>query len=161
MRKLLKAVLVVLLIGLASVVGLAAYFYFVIFGNADRTLARNLQVTSEWTEIKIDPPVRPSYHYQAIYLRPVNYVIDRYAIGFDIRLPDGTVVRPEVELYDYSGEVVELHQKGFTMGHEGADYADFSPANKLPAGRTYAKLRVRSDVPFVCERIEWIDYSPP
>jgi len=53
-------------------VGVAGYFYFVIFGNNDRTLAKNVAVTSEWTEIKIDPPVTPGYSHQAIYVRPLT-----------------------------------------------------------------------------------------
>ena len=162
MKKILIAGAVIVGIILLLFVGFAGYFYFVIFGNNDQTLARNLAVTSEWTEINIDPPVRPVYDHQAILIRPIGYVFDRDAKSFDIRLPDGTVVKPEVEVYDDSGEVFEMHQQGFTLGHDGADFADFvGPSYKLPASRTYTKFRIGSDVPFVCERIEWIDYSPP
>ena len=123
MKRILIAGAVITGIVLLFLLGLAGYFYFVIFGNADRTLGRNLSVTNEWTEINIDPPVKPAYRHQAIYLRPVNFKVDRNVRGFEIRLPDGTVVEPEVDLYDEQGNMFQLHKTGFAMGTE--DYVEF------------------------------------
>jgi len=161
MKKIVTVGAVVVGIIFLLFLGLVSYFYFVIFGNNDRTLARDLAISSEWTEITISPSVKPAYDHQAIYLRPTNYVVDRNAKGSDIRLPDGRIVKPEVEICDDSGKIFEMHQTGFTLGRQGADFVDFGDPYRLPAGRAYTRLRIRSEVPFVCEQIEWIDYSPP
>ena len=164
MKKIVIAGAIIVGIALLLVVGIAGYFFFVIFGNSDQTLARNLAVTNEWNEVKIDPPVKPAYRHQAIYLRLVNFKIDRAAKGFEIRLPDGTVVEPEVEIYAEHGNMFKLHKSGFAMGRD--DYVEFAFGAKennymsLPTNRTYTQLRIRSDVPFICERINWIDYAP-
>ena len=165
MKKIIIAGAVSVGIVLLLLLGLVGYFYFVIFGNADQRLAKNLNVTSEWTEIKIDPPVEPEYRHQAIYLRPVGFVVDRGAKDFKIRLPEGAVVEPEVEIYDEHNNVFHLHKSGFTMGRN--DYVDFTLGTSsnnymtFPTNRTYVYLRIRSDIPFVCDEILWIDYSPP
>jgi hypothetical protein len=140
-------------------VGLAGYFYFVIFGNNDQTLARNFDVTNEWKEIRIDPPVKPEYRHQALDLRPVGFTVDRTGKDSEIRLPDGTVVEPVVEIYDEHGNMFPLHKGGFTMGRN--DYVDFTPGTGiLPSNGSYVYLRIRSDIPFVCDEILWIDYDP-
>ena len=74
------------------------------------------------------------------------------------------MVEPEVEIYDEQGNMFQLHKTGFAMGRN--DYVEFWPGAKndftpLPRNRTYKSLRIRSNVPFVCERINWIDYNPP
>ena len=161
MKKIVIGAAIVAGIGLLLFVGSVAYVYFIIFGNADRTIARNLSVTNEWTEVSIDPPVKPSYDHQAIYLRPVGFKVDLAVKGNEIRLPDGTVVEPEVEVYDENGKAFRMHKSGFAMARE--DYVEFwpEPTWTLPKNRKYSSVRIRSDVPFVCESVSWIDYSPP
>jgi len=128
----------------------------------DKTLAKNLAVTSEWAEINIQPPVKPVNRFQAIYLRPVNFKVDREAKNFDIKLSDGKVVEPEIEIYDEFGNVFQLHKSGFAMSWK--DDVEFTPGNntytELPTNRTYTRIRIRSDLPFGYERIKWIDYNP-
>jgi len=109
--------------------------------------------------------VKPTYNSQAIYLRPVDFKVDRNANGFEIRLPDGTVVEPEVEIYDEHGKMFQMNIAGFAMGWN--DDVEFSHEAKdnnymaLPKNMIYTSLRIRSDVPFICERIMWIDYDRP
>jgi hypothetical protein len=144
--------------------GLTGFVLFINFWNGDRTLAKNLTVSNEWAEINIDPPVIPTYREQAIYLRPVNFKVNRDAKSFEIRLPDGSMVEPEVEMFDVYGNRVQLHHSGFAMGWH--DEIEFTPGSDskhpmdLPRNRGFMKLRIRSDMPFVCERIYWIDYDP-
>ncbi len=117
MKKIVIAGAVVVGVVLLLFVGLAGYILFVTFGNADRPLAKNLTVTNEWTEINIDPPAKPVYSHQGINLRPVNFEVDRNNVkGIEIRLPDGTVVQPEVEIYDERGKRFQMHKTGFAMG---------------------------------------------
>jgi len=140
-------------------------FHFWLFvRSGDQSLAKNLAITNDWAEIDIQPPVRPTYREQAIYLRPVDFKVDRDAKGFEVRLPDGTVVEPTVEIVDDHGNVFQLHKSGFAMGRN--DYVEFTPGSdskhftELSPKRKYSKVRIRSDVPFVCESVRWIDYDP-
>lgn len=158
MKKIVIAGTVVLGTVLLLLAGLAGYFWFVILGDGNQSIARNVSVTNEWTEIKIDPPVRPRYRHQSIELRPVDFSVDRGSKDFKITLPDGTVIEPEIEIYDESGNVFTTRHTGFTMKSEG--YATFSPKPNLPTDRKYTRLKVRSNVPFVCDHMIWIDYDP-
>jgi hypothetical protein len=159
MKKILIAGAVALGILSLALVWLVGSVLFGAIWGGDRSLARNLPVTSEWTEVSIDPPVTPAYRQQTINLRPVNFEVDRNAKGFDIRLPDGRVVAPEVEIYDEKGNMFPLYKTGFAMGR--SDYVVFKNYD-MPFRRdtTYSLLRIRSDMPFVCESIYWIDYDP-
>ena len=128
----------------------------------DKTIVKKLQVTKEWTEVAIDPSVKPTKQSQYIKLRINDFKVDRSSNSFDIILPDGTIIEPEIELHDEFGNKFEFHHSGFAM--KTYDDIVFTPGPlkqlmELPADRQYTKLRIRSDVPFLCDQIYWRDYN--
>jgi hypothetical protein len=154
----------------AGVLGILAtvvvgYIVLIVYVNwpNDRTIAKSVMVTREWTEIDIDPSVTPAKRAQYINLRINDFKVDRNSNSFDIKLPDGKIVAPEIELYDEFGQSFEFHHSGFAM--KAYDDVTFTPGPsnqmvKLPADRKYTKLRIRSDIPFSCDQIYWRDYHP-
>ena len=141
------------------------YIAFIIYINwpKDRTIAKNVLITPDWLEITIDPAVKPVKRAQYINVRIKDFKVDRRARGFDIKLADGTVVEPDVELYDEFGNKFEFHHSGFVM--KTYDDIAFTPGPRkqfmtLPSDRKYTKLRIRGDIPFSCDQIYWLDYNP-
>ena len=118
----------------------------------DRILAKNIELTTEWIEVAIEPAVKPENRSQSINMRIR-----------DLKLPDGKSLSPELELYDDSGNKVEFYHSGsvskyfvdevFRAGYQK------QPID-LPVDRRYTKLRIRSDFPFSCDQIYWRDYDP-
>jgi len=58
----------------------------------------------------------------------------------------------------------KMNKAGFAMGRN--DYVEFWPGGAddswaLPRNGACTSVRIRIDVPFVCDEILWIDYSPP
>jgi hypothetical protein len=149
--------------GIFGIVALVvvATVVFVIYANTpnDRTIAKSVDVTQEWTEVAIDPVVTPAKRVQEINLRIKDFREDRNSNTFDVRLPNGTVISPEIELYDEGGTKFEFHHSGFVM--KTYDDVVFSPGvSALPADRRYTRMRIRSSVPFSCDQIYWRDYNP-
>src|SRR5258708_34561661 len=110
------------IVGIGSVLGIFTLLIFwyiglIIYINwpNDRPIAKNLKITQEWTEITVDPPLKPNKIVQEINLRIDNFREDRNSNNFEIKLPDGTVIDPELEIYDENGNKFEFHHSGFVM----------------------------------------------
>jgi len=123
----------------------------------DRDIAGATAITSQWLEIGPAPALKPSGKQSLVILElEGDYTPDFQAQM--LRFPDGSLGMPEVQLVDQQGHVFPLH---FLMVHHrdrrgssvmgGAGFG--SP--DLPADRSYAKVRVRSDKPMKCSRIIW------
>ena len=161
-----------LVIVIGSILGICAILIFVYFGlivylnwPTDRVLAKNLAVTSEWTELSIEPAIKPAYRDQYITLRIKNFKsdLDANSLNGPLKLSDQNVVSPEIELYDASGNKYEFHHSGSVMKFYDEPVFRAGSAGKsfdLPTGREYTRLRIRSDAPFNCDRIAWQDYNP-
>jgi len=75
-------------------------------------------------------------------------------------LGDGSRVNPQIELYDSAGDTYELRHSGGVR--KWVDEAVFRSRGDKPdlRGHEFTKIRIRSDVPFICERISWEDHDP-
>ena len=139
--------------------GLLAYVYFN-ERTIDQTLATNLMISNEWTEITPDPPLTVRRQIQEINLRIDGFQHDPSAsLPGQIKLPDGTIINPEIEVYDEFGNKFELHHSGFvTKFYEDVVFKPESDSTRFttyPDDRRYTKIRIRSGVPFECARIYW------
>lgn len=119
------------------------------------TIAKGLLVTPEWTDVAIDPAVTAAKQVQNINLRISDFRVDHNSNSFDVRLPGGTVVQPEIELYDELANKFEFRHSGFVR--KTYDDVVFSPGPELPKNRRFTKLRIRSNAPFSCGEIYWMD----
>ena len=146
--------------GIALLLFLFAYIAIIVYVNwpSDREIAADIRVSREWSEILISPALTTNHRSQSIILKIENFNVDRNSNNFDVRLSDGTVVSPEIEIYDESGTRFEMRRGGFSM--KRFDGVVFRPDGDLPSEREYKKVRIRSDIPFNCEQIYWRDYDP-
>jgi hypothetical protein len=115
----------------------------------DRTIKGETTLTPEWMQINLDKPLKPERDVQVIML----YLEEPYIGDFEakaVRLPDGTLVQPEVQLLDTAGKTYALKYYGFF----GRQLILFTLSDQL-MGREYSTVRVRSDKPIRCKEIVW------
>ncbi len=150
-----------IVIGILGILGFLTFGYVVLIVYINLpggiTIVKDLPVTPEWTEVAISPSLTPTKRVQNINLRISDFKVDRNSNSFDIKLPDGTIVRPEIEVYDEFGNKFEFRHSGFLM--KTYDDVAFSPGQELPRNRSFTKLRIRSNVSFSCEQIYWLDHN--
>lgn len=118
----------------------------------NRTIKGETTLTPEWTEITVETPLKPERDVQAVLL----YLEDPYIGEFEgkgVRLPDGSLVKPEVQLVDVVGNTYTLKYYGFF----GRKLIIYTLRDQL-AGRDYRAVRVRSDKPIRCKEIIWRCY---
>jgi hypothetical protein len=135
------------------------YFAFIVYINwPPSPIAENIAVTGEWAEITPSRPLNASHRSQYLNLRIANFDAHSSPNISEIKLPDGRVVKPEIEIYDEDGEMRNMRHSGFVRKY--FDGVVFRPSGDLSSDKRYTKIRIRSDVPFTCEGIYWIDYNP-
>jgi hypothetical protein len=154
-------------------------FAFFIYGLATSEIQREIggpiTISSNWVEITPDKPMKPSHQTQYVILE-VSDAHTSYTTPYDpndkswdqswaMRFPDGSLVRPEVQIVDEYGKVYDLKSPSFThkdrtkgdaMGGMGFTRS-FDPSidSNLPKDRVYRTVRIRSDRPIHCSRIIW------
>ena len=128
-------------------------------------------VGSDWLEIRPEKPLEVSHRTQSILL----YVADEHesysggdptGMSWAMRFPDGSLVRPEVQLIDEYGNVYELDAPGFlgrdrTSGELGGGMGfsrsfDQSIESNFPRDRVYPIIRMRSPRPIHVSRVVWM-----
>lgn len=119
----------------------------------DLELKGDVTLSPEWTEITPDKPLKPTREFQQVVLGLSEpYVGDFLAKG--VRVPDGSIVTPQVQLVDEKGNVFDLKYGGF----RGRMNIYFSNFDQLPKDRNYRTVRIRSEKPIHCNKIYWSSY---
>ena len=128
----------------------------------ERIISGPVTLGPEWVELRIDPPLNVSKRHQNIALIRPDIVHWGLAPRKDaFIMPDGTPIRPEVELVSTQGEIIRMQE--FAVGPGLA----FSPETKSNAGETsdlpqavrFSKIRMRSEQPLHVDGIRWICYT--
>jgi hypothetical protein len=121
-----------------------------------QTLAENIQVSSEWTEITPEKPLQGTEQIQRVMLSIEDYesMSDDSDAG-NIKLKNGTEINPEIQIVDENGKVYELRAIGLRNG----DVVFSLEKGLLPRDVTYKNVGIRSDKPFPAREIYWYDYS--
>ena len=119
----------------------------------DREIKGPITLSSEWIEITPDKPLKPEREYQQIVLSLSEpFLGDFEAKG--VRLLDGSIITPQVQLVDQNGDTFDLKYGGF-RGRMNIYYSNF---DQLPKDREYRTVRIRSEKPINCKRILWSCY---
>lgn len=116
-------------------------------------LDRQVNVTNEWTEIRIPKPLTPEYPVQEVTLK-IGTPYSRDTNRFRIRFADGSEVVPEVLLVDDAGKSYSLGSLGFY-----GDDIFLTGKQDLPQ-RPITAVRIRCDRNFVLLRAAWLNYDP-
>jgi hypothetical protein len=120
-------------------------------------LAGTTTTASQWLEIVPQSPLRVERQRQMIAL-DLDKSIQTEREGSGLVLPDGSIVRPQVQLVSKDGKIYELNRPSFFLSNTGEILAYFSRAD-LPNDQSYIKVRIRSDRPVRCNRILWRNYN--
>ena len=118
----------------------------------DRTIRDDTTLTPEWMEITPETPLKPERDIQAVMLHLAEpYEADLEKNG--VRLPDGSLVKPEVQLVDTAGKTYSLNYYGLF----GRQLVIFTLRDQL-MGREYRTVRIRNDKPIHLRKIFWRCY---
>jgi hypothetical protein len=135
------------------------YISLIVYLNwPDRPIAENISVTPEWSELHLEQPLTFKYRSQTLKLRIKDFELDRRSNIKEITLPDGRLIHPDIEIVDDGGNAVTMDHAGYTLKY--FDGVDFRPSDSVQPSRNYKVIRIRSDVPFYCEGLYWVDYNP-
>jgi len=152
---------VILLVGL-FIGGFYAFFMYSLKNmHKQQTVAENVQVTTEWTEITSEQLLEPTKQVQKVQLLIEGYKHDIHKNDFEnITLSDGKKIKPEIEIIDEAGKTYKLKDSerlgnliGFSVDEK------FHDSHSFPNDVKYKTIRIRSNVPFQCEKIIWYDYD--
>lgn len=163
MKRNLKIVLIILVV----LVCLVAVGFFTLSITAklyrwydpylDQELAGPTTITSQWLEITPKSPLRVERQRHMVVL-DLDKSIQSEREGSGLVLPDGSIVRPQIELFDKDGETYELNVPSLFLSNTGEILAYFSGSD-LPKDKTYIKVRIRSDSPVRGNRVFWRNYN--
>jgi hypothetical protein len=132
-----------------------------------REIAHDVLVSSDWTELKSDSPMKIVRKFQSVELRIDGAYMNTGKDDHNVYLPDGTAVNPEVQIADSDGNWYELKGGRYTVQSRGdaSNIMDVGTAGfavsgaELPKDRTYNSIRIRSTVQFKCKSIIWQNYN--
>jgi len=116
----------------------------------DRKVVKNCVIRPDWTEIQVDEPLKPIGDYQQIGLylaEPFKMDLDE---PFGIRVPDGSLVVPEVELVAADGRVAPMKRSG-ARGTRSINYRLQDESLK----QDYVRIRLRADQDIPLDAIFW------
>jgi hypothetical protein len=151
MKKALIIAGIVLLIPLAwyGFVFSAGIYRILFSPYLDREISGPGFISTQWLDIVPKQPLTADRQIQEII---INFA-ERGApeVGSrGIRMTDGTVVIPEVELVDERGGIFTLRAVAF-----GADSMGFSADRDLPKDRTYRSVKIKATKPIELSNIHW------
>jgi hypothetical protein len=126
----------------------------------NRQIAGPVTIASEWLEITPEEPLKPEREIHEVILEfATPYEPDYQSWG--IRLPDKSLVIPEVQLVDQNGgtyklRVTALDRDGIAFSVRDA----VSHQEILPKDKLYSTVRIRIDKSIQCSKIIWSCYNP-
>ena len=123
----------------------------------DQDIAGPTTITAAWLEIEPKSPLRVERQIHAIAL-DLDKSIHKERDGWGLALPDGSIVRVQVQLVGDDGITYELNDASFFLADTGETLAKFSRRD-LARGRNYIKVRIRTEQPVRCRRIFWRNYN--
>jgi hypothetical protein len=123
----------------------------------DQEIAGPTTITSEWLEIEPKSPLRVERQTYSIAL-DLDKSIHEEPNCWGLMLPDGSIVRAQVQLVGDDGITYELKDPSFSLLDTGETLANFS-LDDLPRDRIYIKVRIRAEGPVRCRRIFWRNYN--
>jgi len=133
------------------------YRYFVPY--FDQPVSGPITLSSQWTELVPTKPLSVDRQIQMVVL-DLDKSIKFQRDGFELILPDGSTVTPEVQLVDVEGNIYPLTQpSAWFSPSTGVTYREFSSKNAFPKDKLFCAVRVRCDKPVFCNRIFWRCYN--
>ncbi|GEM_PF-6935551 len=158
MKKVLWTIIVGLSLVTVLILGFYAYFYYSVKTMyITQTLAKDIEVTSEKREITFEKPLKAKKQIQEIALSIDGYKPDMEDPDMTIKLDDGTIIEPKIELIDENNNAHQLKSSGQTF--KGKEVlVCVREENKSAVNTTYKAIRISCNKPFRCSDY-WQDYD--
>lgn len=119
-------------------------------------IATNIRITSEWREFQCEKPYKPKGFSQHITLKITGYECNNPEQDFEIRLKDGRIPRPEIEVIDERGVTLRAEDSQRVGNQIGFRILPNEAKNlSISNERQNLTVRIRSDEPFECESLDW------
>ena len=158
MKKALRTIIIGLSSGVVLILGFYSYFYYSVKTMyITQTLAKDIEITSEKREIIFEKPLKARKQIQEIALSIENYKPEIGDAEMTIKLNDGTIREPRIELVDEDNNVHQLESSGQTFKGEEV-FVRFREKNKSSGNIAYKAIRISSDKPFRCD-VYWWDHD--
>jgi hypothetical protein len=118
---------------------------------SEREIAGATTSSSDWLEIKANPRLKASKESQYLVLDVATpFELEDRAWG--VRMLDGSIVTPEVQLIDEYGNTFNLDEPSMFSPTSHFTQRGFS-MRALPRDRVYRAVRIRSDKPIQYSRV--------
>ena len=122
-----------------------------------RVIAKDILISEHWAEFTTEKPAHPRGHTQNIFLSVPGYKFDMLAEEFNIKLSDGTIVDPEIQVLDGTGRIYDTEdgsRSGSTIGL--SIRKNIETGTSISHSRQEVTVRIRSHKPFRCSAIGWV-----
>jgi hypothetical protein len=151
MKPILKVVLVfVAVIAMAVLFVVGSIIYWFATKQSDREIARNVLISSEWSELTPQPPLKATKQVQDLIIMVDGYNRTLEDTRNEIPLPDGTTANPEVVLVDADGRSYPLHSSLLVSSGVG-----YTTDSSLLRDKSFSKVKIRSEKSFRASNIIW------
>lgn len=161
-----KVIFITLAIIVLFGAAVSIFLYIAIFQRySHREIVANVSVSTEWTEVPIEPALKIEKQIQNITLTVEGA---RFSTATKKNhLANGTVIEPEVELKDRDGRWHILRGGSGTVNDFDSNSNSFSArsldftveSENLPRNTRFVAVRLRSTEPFVSSKIGWTVYN--
>jgi hypothetical protein len=119
-------------------------------------IANNLGVSSEWIDITPQKPLTAKKDCNEIFLSIDGYLYNHEKPFDQIKMPDGTVVKPEIQMVDQDGIAYPMTfgcRVGNSLGFRGVPS---TKRDRSVRNRVYMKVGIRSDKPVTLSKVSWV-----
>jgi len=149
----------VIFVAIVAVVFVSILYVYVTNRTVNQTVATHFTVSRDWIEIPVDPPLTAFRMIQELAIAFPDHRFDRQEDlpRGEIRLPNGAIAIPQIDGIDDKGNVVQFMHRGYSFSRR--DFVTYQPVQDLGSNQLI-KLRFRSNMPFECEEIIWLNRNP-
>ncbi len=133
----------------------ALFIYSVKTSSVTQSIGQNIEVTSDWQEFKLTEPLnfKKQVQYLRVSIDNSNTLVT--AGNTEIKLSDGSVVNPEIEIIDSEGKTYQLKSYGSVNG----DPKFTAAKNSTPNNPIIKLMRIKSDKNFAATEVNWVDMN--
>ncbi len=146
-----------LVLGVVTVIG---FFTRLFHPYLDLQIKGSTTLSNEWQEIVPEKPLRPERVVQEVVIY-VEKPVTKDRDSWDLVMPDGSRVTPEVQLIDDHENVYDLLVPSAVRNPNSTEAFQRGFGKRdLPKDRIYPRIRIRSATPVRVLKIVWRCYDP-
>lgn len=123
------------------------------------TIAQDIVIDSQWTEIRPPEPLRVEKEHQFV---SIGVIRSEFTRGKGVTSSNGKTATPEIKLISTDGSEYTLVYRSARLVagiFENIEYAEYEMKGGLPKSLTIEKVLLRSDSPISAKRILWSGYD--